>query len=66
MSKEYIFMHSKTPLSAEQNYQIIYCSYGYIGCIFEWIMGNLNYTPEELAEIELNSFPDFMIDIAKR
>lgn len=54
---KWIAERQKRALTMQEKYEIIYCAYGYIGSLFEWLKGNIDYTPDEFAEIEYKTFP---------
>ncbi len=60
------FLAQGRTLTNTEKYQIIYGTYGFIGALFEWILGNLSYSIEELAEIEYNSFPPILMEFCER
>ncbi len=65
VNMERIYSHGRTLLKAEK-YQIIYFTCGFIECLFEWIKGNLDYSIEELAEIEYSRFPSVRMQFYER
>ena len=49
-------------LSQQQIFEIKANSYGHIGCTVEWLWGEIDATPEELAAWEFDHMPKFLRD----
>ncbi len=54
--------HQGHALTAEQSYMLSYQSYGFIGCLLEWVKGELVLSVEELARAEYHTFPAIVTD----